>query len=204
MFTPALLFSTLFPPMKRRLSLLSLALLLPFFLAAPEAGAQTEGVGVGASLGVTNGSPGFDRNPVGLNIKAWTSDRQAVSGMTSFFISGTAPTSQSYWILQTDYLFHNFNQLNVGEGYLALYVGVGGQYTVFEALDQSAPLGSSRNQFALRSPLGVTYLLGSAPIDVFVEVAPTLRITEPTALRFDGAIGFRYYFTSGSSKDDSE
>jgi hypothetical protein len=113
--------------------------------------------------------------------------------MTSFFISGTNPASQSYWILQGDYLFHNFNKLDVGEGYLALYVGAGGQYTVFE--DRS-------NQFALRSPLGVTYLLGSAPIDVFVEVAPTLRVTDPSALRFDGAIGFRYYFTAGSGPSE--
>jgi hypothetical protein len=124
--------------------------------------------------------------------------------MTSFFVSGTSPESRSYWILQGDYLFHNFNQLNVGEGYLALYVGAGGQYTVFESLDDSNAPGSGENQFALRGPLGVTYLLGSSPIDVFVEVAPTLRITDPTALRFDGAIGFRYYFTSGPGPSDAD
>jgi len=174
--------------MQRLFSLLSLALFLAVFLPLPQSSAQTQGIGVGASLGVTNGSPAFDRNPVGLNLKAWLSDRQALSGMTSFFISGTSPQSQSYWILQGDYLFHNFNELSVGEGYLGLYVGAGGQYTVLEDAD---------NQFAFRSPLGVTYLLGSSPIDVYVEVAPTLRVTDPTALRFDGAIGFRYYFTSG-------
>jgi hypothetical protein len=172
--------------------LLSLALLASFLVVSP-ARAQTEGVGVGASLGVTNGGSPVDRNPIGLNLKAWLSDRQALSGMTSFFISGTNPASQSYWILQGDYLFHNFNKLDVGEGLLALYVGAGGQYTVFE--DRS-------NQFALRSPLGVNYLLGSAPIDVFVEVAPTLRVTDPSALRFDGAIGFRYYFTAGSGPSE--
>lgn len=176
--------------MNRLFPLLWLVLALSIVGPLPQATAQTEGIGVGASLGVTNGAPAFDRNPIGLNLKAWISDRQAVSGMTSFFISGTNPASQSYWILQGDYLFHDFNQLDVGEGYLALYVGAGGQYTVFE---------DSRNQFALRAPLGVTYLLGSSPIDIFVEVAPTLRITDPTALRFDGAIGFRYYLTGGGS-----
>lgn len=159
-----------------------------------EAVAQAEGVGVGASLGVTNGGSFVDRNPIGFNVKAWMSDRQAITGMTSFFISGTAPGAESYWILQGDYLFHNFNKLDVGEGLLALYVGGGGQYTVFEDTD---------NQFALRGPLGVNYLLGSAPIDVFVEVAPTLRVTDPSALRFDGAIGFRYFFNSGSPSSDA-
>ena len=181
---------------KRLLFFLPLGLFLVLLAPLPEASAQNQGVGVGTSLGVTNGAPAVDRNPIGLNLKAWTSDRQAVSGMTSFFISGTAPGAQSYWILQGDYLFHDFNQLDVGEGLLALYVGAGGQYTVFE---------DTKNQFTLRGPLGVNYLLGSAPIDVFVEVAPTIRVTDPSALRFDGAIGFRYFFDAGgdSSEDAS-
>ena len=173
-----------------RFSLLFALLLgLAAFLVVPSAVGQTEGVGLGASIGATNGSPFVDRNPIGLNVKAWTSDRQAVSGMTSFFVSGTTSAAPSYWLLQADYLFHNFNELDVGEGYLALYIGAGAQFTVIEDTD---------NQFALRAPLGVDYMLGSAPIDVFVEVAPALRVTDPAALRFDGAIGFRYFFTGSS------
>jgi hypothetical protein len=175
--------------MTRFSALAALLLGLAAFLFAPSALGQTEGVGLGASIGATNGSPFVDRNPIGLNVKAWTSDRQAVSGMTSFFVSGTTSTAPSYWLLQADYLFHNFNQLDVGEGYLALYVGAGAQFTVIEDTD---------NQFALRTPLGVDYMLGSAPIDVFVEVAPALRVTDPAALRFDGAIGFRYFLPTGS------
>lgn len=181
--------------MTRLLSLFSLALVIALLAPVPEASAQAEGVGIGASLGVTNGAPGFDRNPIGLNLKSWVSNRQAISGMTSFFISGTAPNSQSYWLLQGDYLFHNFNRLDVGEGLVALYVGTGGQYIVFEDRD---------NQFSLRAPLGVNYLLGSAPIDVFAEVAPTLRVTDPTALRFDGAIGFRYFFDAAASASGAD
>jgi len=152
------------------------------FLVPFDASAQTEGVGVGASLGVTNDV--FTQNPVGLAGKAWVSDRQAVAGHTSFFIGDE--DRNSYWILQADYLFHNFNELEVGEGLLALYVGPGAQLTINEDTD---------NDFALRAPVGVDYMLGSAPIDVFVEVAPTLKVTDPVALRFDGAVGFRYFFT---------
>ncbi len=179
--------------MKRLLAFLSLAVLI----AAPisQVYAQAEGIGVGASLGVTNGAPDFDRNPIGLNLKTWVSDRHAISGMTSFFISGTNPDSPSYWLLQGDYLFHNFNRLDVGEGLVALYVGSGGQYLVFE---------DRENQFSLRAPLGVNYLLGSAPIDVFAEVAPTLRVTDPSALRFDGALGFRFFFNAASSASGAD
>jgi hypothetical protein len=172
--------------MTRLLSLL-LPLFLVFTLATAPAAAQTEGVGVGGAIGVTNGT-GFDRNPVGLTIKGWLSDRQAVSGMTSFFVGGTDEATPSYWLIQGDYLFHDFNELEVGEGLLALYVGGGAQVTIFE---------DTQNQFALRAPLGVNYLLGSAPIDVYVEVAPTVRVTDPAALRFDGAIGFRYFLPTG-------
>ena len=169
--------------MRQSLSLLALALTL-FVLSPLHASAQTEGVGVGASIGVTNGSAAA--NPIGLAAKGWLSDRQALAGMTSFFIGSDA--QRSYWILQGDYLFHNFNELEVEEGYLALYVGVGGQFTVLEDTD---------NQFGLRAPVGADYMLGSTPVDLFVEIAPTLSVTDPTSLRFDGAIGFRYFFSSG-------
>ena len=86
----------------------------------------------------------------------------------------------------------DLNELEVEEGYLALYVGAGGQFTVVEDTD---------NQFALRAPVGADYMLGSAPVDLFVEIAPTLSVTDPTSLRFDGAIGFRYFFPSGSDSE---
>mgnify|MGYP006288382551 FL=1 len=162
---------------------LLVVLCLPFTVQA-----QTDGVGLGASIGVTN-NVGF-ANPVGFAGKGWLSDRQAIAGMSSFFIG--SENQQSYWILQGDYLFHNFNELQVEEGYLALYVGAGAQFTVLEDTD---------NQFGIRAPIGADYILGSAPIDIFVEVAPTLNVTDPTSLRFDGAIGFRYFFSSGGSSE---
>ncbi len=170
--------------MPRVFSCAVFALLLAAFGSLP-ASAQSEGVGFGASLGVTN-DPSLAPNPVGANLKVWTSDRQAVSAMTSFFIGDDSRTNPSYWLIQGDYLFHNFNKLDVGEGLMALYMGGGGQLTVRE---------DAENQFALRVPLGINYMMGSAPIDVFAEVAPTLQLTEASALRFDGAIGFRYFLS---------
>jgi hypothetical protein len=165
-----------------RLSIFCAFLLVGFLWTAPAA-AQSEGFGVGASIGVSNGQGVASVNPVGLVGKGWLSDRQALAGKTSFFIG--SDNISSYWVIQGDYLFHNFNELEVDEGYLALYVGAGAQFTVFEDTD---------NQFALRGPVGADYMLGSAPVDIFVEVAPTLNVTDPTSLRFDGAIGFRFFF----------
>ena len=167
---------------RARLSILCAALLVGLLWTAPAA-AQSEGIGVGASIGVSNGQGPGTVNPVGVTAKGWISDRQALAGMSSFFIGSEGVPS--YWVIQGDYLFHNFNELEVDEGYLALYVGAGAQFTILEDTD---------NQFALRGPVGADYMLGSAPVDIFVEVAPTLNVTDPTSLRFDGAIGFRFFF----------
>lgn len=168
-----------------RSSLLCAVFLLSFLWTAPAA-AQSDGIGIGASIGVSNGQGVGTVNPVGLAAKGWLSDRHALAGMTSFFIG--SDTQRSYWVIQGDYLFHNFNELEVEEGYLALYVGAGAQFTVIEDTD---------NQFGIRGPVGADYMLGSAPVDLFVEIAPTLSVTDPTSLRFDGAIGFRYFFGGG-------
>jgi hypothetical protein len=149
--------------------------------------AQQAGVGLGPSIGITNDGSATSRNPVGLGIKAWVTDRQAVTGATSFFIGDD--NVRSYWILQADLLFHNFEQVSVGEGLLALYVGPGIQATILER---------TNNELALRGPAGVNYLFDDAPLDLFIEVAPTLQVTDPVTLRFDGAIGFRFFFDSGS------
>jgi len=161
--------------------LISLVVLLG--LAPGPAHAQTDGFGAGAVVGVSN--DGNSRNPVGLSMKGWLSDRHAIAGLTSFVIG---EQDDSYWILQGDYLFHNFNELDVEEGWFALRIGAGGQLTVLEDRD---------NQFALRGPVGVTYAFEDLPVDVFVEVAPTVSITDPSAFRFDGAFGFRFYPSFG-------
>jgi len=163
--------------MRSAIVLVAAALLL--FIPSTTMG-QTAGVGAGGQIGVSNAAP----SPVGLTVKGWISDRHAFQGATSFVIGGDG-SSTSYLILQGDYLFHNFEQVSVGDGLMALYVGPGLQLTFIENRDTNV---------ALRAPLGVSYMLGDAPIDVFAEVAPTLQVAADAQLRFDGAIGFRYFF----------
>lgn len=185
--------------MPRILGLVFLVATVLFGLSPHTAQAQAEGTGVGVSLGTSNSSAPVTQHPVGFAAKTWLSDRQALAGMTSFYIGGTQsqgsqqpPADPSYWLIQADYLFHNFNELEVEEGYLALYVGAGAQVTILE---------DTENQLALRVPIGADYMLASTPIDIFVEVAPALNVTDPAGFRFDGAIGFRYFFSSGGEAE---
>ena len=164
----------------KAVSLLAFPLLM-LGMALP-ATAQPTGIGVGAQMATSNTG---GRAPVGLSLKTWINTRQAVSGSTSFLVGDDEFDSpQSFWILEGNYLFHNFQTLDVEDGDLGLYVGAGAQFTVNEASD---------NDFAFRAPLGINYIFEDAPADVFVEIAPTLQITDPALLRFDGAIGFRYF-----------
>jgi hypothetical protein len=156
------------------------ALLFLLCTFAPASIAQSAGLGLGGQIGVSNAGP----NPVGLTLKTWTTDRQAIQAATSFVISDEE-AGPSYWVIQGDYIFHNFEQVEVGDGLMALYVGPGLQLTFIENQDAD---------IALRSPLGVSYMFGDAPIDVFAEVAPTLQLEQAPQLRFEGAIGFRYFF----------
>jgi hypothetical protein len=146
--------------------------------------AQPSGIGIGAQMAASNTG---GRAPVGLSLKSWINERQAVTGATSFLVGDDEFDSPlSFWILEGNYLFHNFQTVTVENGDLGLYVGGGAQFMINEASD---------NDLAFRAPLGINYIFEDAPADVFVEIAPTLQITDPTLLRFDGAIGFRYFLS---------
>lgn len=162
-------------------TLLTAFALLLIGLLPPCAAAQPAGIGVGAQIATSNaGGPA----PVGLSVKAWIDNRQAVTGATSLrFAEDAGPPS--FWILEVNYLFHNFEPLTVEEGDLGLYVGPGVQFILAEGTDV----------VAFRGPIGLNYIFEETPADIFIEVAPMLQITDPTQLRFDGAIGFRYFFT---------
>lgn len=148
-------------------------LLLFLVLLTPLASAQDHGVGVGASI---NG-------PTGVSAKLWLAGRHALAGAATFAV-GDGPDIA---LIQGDYLVHEFDPLQVEEGLLALYYGGGVRLTFVE--DRDAELG-------FRAPLGINYLLGPTPVDLFIELAPTLQVTDPDRLTIDGAIGVRYFFST--------
>lgn len=53
-------------------------------------------------------------------------------------------------------------------------------------------------QVGVRVPLGVNHFFDSQPIELFGEVVPIVDIAPDTDFDFNGAVGVRYYFRSGS------
>jgi hypothetical protein len=133
-------------------------------------------VGVAATgLGVIAGEP------TGVSIKAWLDGRSAIDGAMAWSMSGDNDLH-----LHGDYLLHFFDTFAVEKGSLPLYTGVGARLSFDDDFDDE--------HFGMRIPLGISYLFEDAPLDAFLEVAPTLDLAPDTDLEASGAVGLRYYF----------
>jgi hypothetical protein len=82
-----------------------------------------------------------------------------------------------------DYLLHSFRLIDVPEGKLPFYYGIGGRLKT-----------SDKTRLGVRVPLGLAYLFQTAPIDIFLEVVPILDFIPKTDFRINAALGARYYF----------
>jgi len=130
--------------------------------------AQDSGLGLGVVFG----------EPTGLSAKMWTSQRTAIDAAVAWSFVGTG------WLhIHTDFLIHNFDLINVSEGSLPVYFGVG------------AYLGlSSDLSFGARIPFGIAYHFEGAPVEIFAELVPGLGLLPEIQFYVGGGIGIRYYF----------
>jgi hypothetical protein len=130
--------------------------------------AQNSGFGLGAVFG----------EPTGLSAKVWTGDNTAIDGALAWSFVGAG-----YLHLHADFLVHNFNLIDVSEGELPFYFGIGA------FLNLASELG-----LGIRIPLGLAYHFDSAPLEIFAEISPGLSLLPATDFYFGGGIGIRYYF----------
>lgn len=125
-------------------------------------------------LGLDFGGPG----DWGATGKYWVDDENAFQGALK--INGGT-------VLQFQYLWHDYNFIRSGHGAFPFYIGVGGDLA----------LGGGNVAFGGCVPIGLTYLFEkkSVPLDIFVEIDPTLWISSGGMnLRIYGNLGSRYYF----------
>lgn len=134
--------------------------------------AQEQGFGLGIVIG----------DPTGLAAKSWTGSDRALAFALAW---GGIGNDNGYFHVQGDYLFHHFNLITVAKGKLPVYYGPGARLRVAD---------NSSTRFGIRFPVGLNYLFEGAPVDVFLEVAPTLDLIPGTSFDLDAGIGFRYWF----------
>ncbi len=161
-------------------------LLSPLLLAlAFGATAQDKGFGLGIIVG----------EPTGISMKGWIGGNKAIDGAIAWSLwHGSA------FHIHGDLLFHKPELIKVGKGRLPLYYGPGlrmrfwneGRY--WRKGRWYYEDRSSRMDLAIRFPVGLAYWFDGAPVDVFLEVVPTLDLTPSTWFEMDAAIGGRYWF----------
>lgn len=121
--------------------------------------------------------------PTGLSWKLWKGRERAWDGALAWsFVD-------DYLHLHVDYLWHDHKIFTVEKGQLPLYFGVGG--TMWsghrEHYDKHFNLGA-------RGVAGLEYIFPEAPVDIFLELAPTLGLLPETGFDLQGGLGARIYF----------
>jgi hypothetical protein len=129
--------------------------------------AQDSGFGVGVIFG----------EPTGLSLKSWLSSKNAVDAAVTW------SSIDDFVYLHADFLIHSFDVIDVSDGQLPLYYGIG------------AKVGFGNDLvFGARIPVGLDYMFSGAPVDIFVEIVPGLTIIPAFDFDIDGGIGVRYWF----------
>lgn len=142
--------------------------IISFILLQINVCAQERGFGLGIILG----------EPTGVSGKLWTSGENAFDFAAAWSFQGDGNL-----LLQADYVWHIFRLIPVSSGKLPFYVGVGAEFIIAD----DPVLG-------VRVPLGLDYLFADAPVDIFVEIVPILRLAPSTDFDLAGGIGARYWF----------
>jgi hypothetical protein len=130
--------------------------------------AQGDGFGVGVILGL----------PTGVSAKYWLTQKTAVDGAVAWL----AVNHPSFHV-HADFLVHSFNLINVSQGQLPIYFGIGGRVK-FE----------HNPRIGVRIPIGLAYLFDDIPMDVFLEHVPIFDFVRDDWFHYHVAIGARYYF----------
>ena len=143
------------------------------------------GFGQNFGLGVIVGEP------TGISAKLWTSNDTAFDFGLGWSMGGDRIgrydgfyNGGSRLHFHMDYLWHSFDAIRSTERF-PLYYGLGGR------LNNGAGYNSS---LAVRGVIGIAWLPSGAPMDVFLELVPSLQLTSSTGFGMDAGFGVRYFF----------
>jgi tetratricopeptide (TPR) repeat protein len=145
--------------------------------AAPQGSAASNSPIIGGGdfgIGLTLGGI----NSWGVSGKYWMDNTDAFQGAVYPGGGGT--------VLQLQYLWHDYDLIHPSHGAFPFYIGVGGDLALGGGVAVAGCV-----------PVGLTYMFQkkSLPLDLFVEVDPTLWLyTGGMTLQFYANVGARFYF----------
>lgn len=143
------------------------------------------GLGHNFGLGLIIGEP------TGVSAKLWTSNSTAFDFALGWSVGGDRLGRYDGFYdggsrihVHMDYLWHAFDVIRSTERF-PLYYGIGGRINSGAGYTSSA---------AIRGVFGIAWLSRETPIDVFLEIVPSLQFTSSSGLGLDAGIGIRYFF----------
>jgi hypothetical protein len=132
--------------------------------------------------------------PSGLNGKLFLTPNQALDfGIGEIYNYGPGDGLHLY----IDYLWHPKELVQSEAFKLAFYIGVGGRIWFFDYDN----MGNARaDVFGLRVPIGIDFDFNNVPLDVFVQLVPTLDFyhnyrPHDVYLDVDFSVGIRFWFS---------
>ncbi len=150
---------------------LALLLAVACWLPVQSAEAQTSGgpFGLGVILG----------EPTGITAKLFLGGVE-----NALDLHLTWDFTDDAFAIFSDYLFHFQPWSSPSTGLdLPMYVGIGGSV----AFRKDVRVGA-------RIPVGLAMHFQNAPVEIFLEIVPGLRLVPNTTFDLGGGIGVRYYF----------
>jgi hypothetical protein len=128
--------------------------------------------------------------PTGVSAKLWTSSTTAFDFGLGWSLGGDRLGrgdiyySGSRVHFHMDYLWHSFDAIHSTERF-PLYYGIGGRINSGAGYDAA---------FAVRGVFGIAWMPRQTPVDVFLELVPSLQFTSSSNFAIDAGLGARYYF----------
>jgi hypothetical protein len=153
---------------------------LLLFILASVTIAQERHFGLGVILG----------EPTGISAKLWVSPVNALDFGLGWSVGGDRINYNGRYDggsrvhFHMDYLWHWFDAIHSSERF-PLYTGIGGRINTGAGYDASA---------AVRGVFGIAWLPSQVPIDVFLELVPSLQVVPSTGFGIDAGLGARFFF----------
>jgi hypothetical protein len=160
-----------FTKMKRLQNLVILLFINLFCSSSLQA--KTNPFGLGVMVGF----------PTGLTTKYWFDAIHAVDATVAWNHDG-----ENSWAIQSDYLLHQQAFWKLENWSVNLYYGAGVQFS------SSIVKKKQTTEVALRAPVGLNHFFQRNRVEIFVEIAPGLKIVPGTEFFFYPGIGARYFF----------
>jgi hypothetical protein len=140
--------------------------------------------------------------PTAISFKYMLTGDQGLQGGVGFFGYGAGGRFNDFYAygfaFHLDYLWHAAVLAAPPPFVLSFYIGIGGQLGIGA---YGGPFyvggvytGVYAFSLAARVPFGVSFAFTQIPIELFLEITPTVIVFPPLGFTFAPSLGFRFYF----------